>query len=172
MSEQKKGLGNVELTDDEFIFSTGKKSTTIQTILDIWNVLAEHASPDNPLTIAQIADILNTERELLLKANGESRGPANAGYTAEERQIISTDNSLNQQAMASKKTVMRYLPDQIDTINTLYPHTVLCEKGKPSILHTYVQQDTLHVVVETGDGTPQWSGNMTAILKPSATNPI
>ena len=34
--------------------STGRKNPPIQTILDIWNALAAHASPEAPITISQL----------------------------------------------------------------------------------------------------------------------
>ena len=34
--------------------NTGRKNPPIQTILDIWNALAAHASPEAPITISQL----------------------------------------------------------------------------------------------------------------------
>ena len=122
--------------------STGRKNPPIQTILDIWNALAAHASPEAPITISQLAD------------------------------HVEADCHLSGGSAVSKKTVTRYLPQNVDAVNALCPHTVLCEEGEPAILHTYTHGDTLHVVMETPDGQPEWSGDMTAVLTPSATAPI
>lgn len=149
--------------------SSDKKSSPIQTVLDIWNVLAEHASPEKPLTISQIGDILENSRAML---SGSPAHRGNYGYTAEEAKIISSYNSAKGHLPTSKKTVQRYMPQDIDAMNALTPHTVICESGTPTILHAYPVEDTLHIVVEDPDGNAKYEGDATVLLRPSATMPI
>ena len=42
----------------------------------------------------------------------------------------------------SSKTARRYLPHEIEAINTLNPQTVLCSDQEAAILHTYSSEDT------------------------------
>ena len=163
MSEQK---------NDKARVSTEKKSSSIQPILDIWNVLAEHASPEKPLTISQIADILEKEREQQLNLAGGSFRRANAAYTEEEILAISSNNIALQTLPTSGKTVRRRMPQDIDAINTLAPHTAVCEEGQPTVLHSFTHEDTLHIVIEDRDGTQKYEGDATVVLTPGSTDSI
>ncbi|MBR6677422.1 MAG: WYL domain-containing protein [Oscillospiraceae bacterium] len=118
-------------------------SSPIQTITEIWSALSQYASAEKPLKISEIAKILNQQAK---------KDPENPH--------------------ASGKTAKRYLPDQIDAINTLVPQTVVCEAGEPTVLHTYGEGETLHVVVEDPEGAVLRDGVATVVLKPGGVNPI
>ena len=64
----------------------------------------------------------------------------------------------------SGKTVHRHLPQDINAINTLMPHTVVCEEGTPTVIHAYPGQDTLHIVVEDPNGTLKYDGDASVIF--------
>lgn len=147
--------------------SSEKNSSPIQTILGIWNVLAAHASAENPLTISQIGDKLEQDRNTQLLLSGSSSNRRKYDYSAEEAQRVSSDNSTQGSLSASKKTVQRYMPQAIDAINTLAPHTAVCEEGTPTVIHSYPVQDTLHIVMEDPNGTAKYEGDATVVLKTS-----
>lgn len=117
----------------------GSYHPTLQSILDIWNVLAAHAAPDHPLTAGEISKYLNQNRE---------------------------------ESHASAQTVSRLLLGATDVINTVSPHTVLREEGRPAILHTYPWENALHVVVETPNGESLWEGKMTAVFREGGHDPV
>lgn len=72
----------------------------------------------------------------------------------------------------SSTTATRRLEDAVKHINTICTHTVLCEEGKPTILHTYPHNGALHVVVEDTLGKPLWTGDMTVVFQESSVNSI
>jgi len=121
----------------------GPYNSSLQSLLDIWNVLATRSSHDTPLTAGQIARYLDKEGE---------------------HKVAETH--------ASAQTVDRYFPHAADIINTIFPNTVIREDGQPAIIHTYGHNEALHVVLETPNGEPLWTGDMTAILTQAPTNPI
>lgn len=148
--------------------SSEKKSSSIQTVLDIWNVLAEHASAENPLTISQIGEILEQDRERQLRLSGSTSNRGKYEYSVEEARVFSADNSTRGHLPTSKKTVERHMPQDIDAINTIAPHAVVCEGDAPTILHSYTVEDTLHIVVEDPNGSTKYEGDATVVLKPGS----
>lgn len=129
----------------------GPYNNTVKSLMDIWNVLAAHASPERPLTSGQIAAYLKDQRPK----------PPKSG-----------DDTLPRATHASELTVERCLPKETDAINTLFPHTVLRQSGEAAILHTYGHNGKLHVVLENPNGEPLWDGEMTAVFQESSINPI
>ena len=145
--------------------SSTKKSPALQSLLEIWDVLAENASPDNPLTISEIADHLETKRNDQFVRSGGVLNPGRYNYSADEAKDISADNSTaNNSLPPSGKTVRRHMPQDIDAINTLAPHTVVCEEGKPTVILAYPTQDTLHLVVEDPHGEAKYEGDVSVIF--------
>lgn len=118
----------------------GTYNSSLQSLMDIWDVLATHASPDHPLTAGEIAKHL-------------SRIPGQNTY-------------------ASAQTVARMLPAAVNTINKLFPQTILCEAGKDSVLYTYTHQQTLHVVLETPNTESFCEEQMAVILALNEHTPI
>jgi len=110
----------------------GQYNTMVQSLLDIWNVLA---TASKPITAKEVGERLRNRK-------------------------------------TSPPTAERRLSDSVDLINTVFPHTVLHEEGKPPILHTYPYNGALHVVVEDSFGKPLWTGDMTAVFQESSINPI
>lgn len=47
----------------------GEYNSSLQSLLDIWNVLAAHATPDKPLTAGQIAKYLEKDSSTSKKAD-------------------------------------------------------------------------------------------------------
>lgn len=171
--ETKKKNTQTAATDDDDRPTGSHKNSSIQNILDIWNILAMYATPENPLSLKEIQE-----------------------KVAE----MSTSD------MVSTSTVKRYLEtysNGVNIINTLNPQTVLCCSDQPTILHTYVYQDNIHIDVDIPEectkfpaqqiegsvssphvkkmkanlktpelSAPIWEGNMAALLMPSAINPI
>lgn len=164
----------------------GEYNSSLQSLLDIWNVLAAHASPDNPLTAGQIAKYL--EKDSFAGTKGERNQSYLKEDSTDERQMTAKEKAQRKAAMtqdgevlndapekkghASVQTVERYLPHAVDIVNTIFPQTVVRENGKPSILHTYSNQETLHVVMEKPNGEPWWEGDMAAILTEKPLNSI
>ena len=168
----------------------GKYNSSLQSLLDIWDVLATYASPNKPLTAGDVAKYL--ERDAARRKKKEANqsylhtDPADnthmtakqqAQYNAAQKGqkgVLEDPQNLpdGKKKHASTQTVDRYLPYATDIINRLFPHTVLREDGKPAILHTYTTHDTLHVVMENPSGEPLWEGEMTAILTENPLNPI
>lgn len=163
----------------------GAYNSSLQSLLDIWNVLAAHATPERPLTAGQIAKYLEKD------ASGGVKGKSNQSYLqqddVDESSMTAKQRAQHQAKMqneeepedapkrkgyASAQTVDRYFPHAADIVNTLFPHTVVREQGKPAIVHTYNHHETLHVVLEQPTGEPLWEGDMTAILTENPLNPI
>ena len=152
MCAKAKDTDEMETAEGQEKKTRGPYNNTIKSLMDIWNVLAAHASPDHPLTSGQIAAYLKRED-----------GP---------KAPKARDDTLPSATHASELTVERYLSKEIDAINTLFPHTVLRQSGEASILHTYGHNGTLHVVLENPTGEPLWDGEMQAVFQESAVNPI
>ena len=166
-------------------FTRGEYNSSLQSLLDIWNVLAAHATPDKPLTAGQIAKYLERDSSTSRKADlnqsylkddseDESRMTTKqkAQYRAKMQHEEEPSDVPQRKGYASAQTVDRYFPHAADIVNSLFPHTVVREDGKPSILHTYNHHETLHVVLEEPTGKPLWEGDMTAILTENPLNPI
>jgi len=149
----------------------GSYNSSLQSLLDIWNVLAAHATPEKPLTAGQISKYLEKDAPKTVKRavnksylkQSEGNGSATAAQDAAD---------LQPKGHASAQTVDRYFPHAVDIVNALFPHTVVREDGQPAIVHTYPHNDILHVVLETPNGEPLWSGDMTAVLTENPLNPI
>lgn len=146
----------------------GPYNSSLQSLLDIWNVLAAHATPEAPLTAGQIAKYLDQGSSKNQRAVNNSYLDKTAKREAEDCDAA----DLSRRTYASAQTVDRLFPHAADIINNLFPHTVLREDGQSAILHTYSSGDALHVVLENPDGVPLWNGNMTAILTENPLNPI
>lgn len=165
----------------------GAYNSSLQSLLDIWNVLAAHATPDKPLTAGQIAKYLErssahgvkeARNQSYLKQDALDEGSMTKKQKAQHQAAVkaqddgASESTLKRDTYASAQTVDRYFPHAADIVNTLFPHTVVREDGKPSILHTYTHNEALHVVLEEPTGEPLWEGNMTAILTENPLNPI
>ena len=162
--------------------SRGEYNSSLQSLLDIWNVLASHAAPDRPLTAGQIAKYL--ERKAVGAKEERNQSYLQQAETAEDGMTVKQkaqrramaqsgeEPEVERKTYASAQTVDRYLPHAADLVNSLFPHTVVREEGKPAIVHTYNHQETLHVVLEQPTGEPLWEGEMTAILTENPLNPI
>jgi len=159
----------------------GEYNSSLQSLLDIWSVLAAHATPDQPLTAGQIAKHLERNavgvkeerNQSYLKRENHENGMTDK-QKAQHRAMAQNDEEpeAESRTYASAQTVDRYFPHAVDIVNRLFPHTVVRETGKPAIVHTYNHQETLHVVLEQPSGEPLWEGDMTAILTENPLNPI
>lgn len=164
--------------------SRGEYNSSLQSLLDIWNVLAAHATPDRPLTAGQIAKYLERNDNSVKEARNQSylkEDAADEGrmtakqklqYQAKLQNNEEPEDAPKGKGHASAQTVDRYFPHAADIVNSLFPHTVVREDGKPAILHTYGSRETIHVVLEDPTGQPLWDGDMTAILTENPRNPI
>lgn len=165
----------------------GTYNSSLQSLLDIWNVLAAYATPDKPLTAGQIAKLLERDSARSVKQERNQsylkqddidesgmtqKQKAQRQAAANAQDEDAPESPPKQDTYASAQTVDRYFPHAADIVNTLFPHTVVRESGKPSILHTYPHNETLHIVLEEPTGEPLWDGNMTAILTENPLNPI
>lgn len=130
---------------DENSKKSGKKnySSTVQSMMDIWRVLGKYSSAENPMTIGEIAEKLKEENE---------KDPA-------------------PHTIPSVTTVKRSTPNQVAALNALCPHKILREEGSPSILQTYISENTLHVVIENGDGEIFREDDLTLVVEPRNANP-
>ncbi|MCF2617567.1 WYL domain-containing protein [Oscillibacter valericigenes] len=126
----------------------GAYNSTTKSLIDIWNVLAAHASAERPLTTGEIFRYLNP--------GGDTE-----------------DNLLENETKPSRNTLTKHFPADADVINTLFPNTVLCEAGKPAVLHTYGHDGKLHVVLENANGDALKNCEMQAVFlrRPSAPIP-
>lgn len=149
----------------------GSYNKDLKSVLDIWNVLAAYSSEERPLDLDSIYRYLNPrfkdkkqERRRQLAADKKSAqtaaAPAEPDFTEDEEAVI------------SPQTTERYLKNQADLFNTLFPQTVLRYPGTPAVSHTYGYAGSLHVVLENPSGEKLWSGQMTALLQMNSVNPI
>ena len=160
----------------------GEYNSSLQSLLDIWNVLAAHSTPDKPLTAGQIAKYLERKavgtkeewNQSYLQQADDDEGGMTTKQKAQRRAMAQNEDVPEEErkTYASAQTVDRYLPHATDIVNSLFPHTVVREEGKPAIVHTYNHHETLHVVLEQPSGEPLWEGSMTAILTENPLNPI
>ena len=165
----------------------GRYNSSLQSLLDIWNVLAAHAAPNHPLTAGQIAKYLENDapadpkkkvNQSYLKEDGENQGDLTAKQQAQRKAAMAEQggedakDAPDRKGHASAPTVDRYLPHAVDIVNTIFPQTVVRESGKPAIIHTYSNQETLHVVMEKPNGEAWWDGHMSAILMEKPLNSI
>ena len=165
----------------------GHYNSSLQTLLDIWNVLAMYATPEKPMTAGQIAKYMGPkESESAKKVVNQSylqEGDADESNMTSKQRLRyqaaakpqtedSPKRTGEKKPYASVQTVDRYLPNVTSLINTIFPNTVLHEEGRPAILHTYNHQDALHVVMEKPTGEPWWEGEMNVILTENPINPV
>lgn len=65
----------------------------------------------------------------------------------------------------SLNTLQRYLPDQSEALDILFPGQTLQQKDMAAATHVYVKDGVLRAVLENADGQTLWTGNMTAVFE-------
>lgn len=88
-------------------------------------------------------------------------------YASKEHPLSVRDifNYMGGEAGPSLNTLQRYLPEQAEALDLLFPGQTLHQKDMAAATHVYVKDGALHAVLENAEGLTLWEGTMTAVLE-------